>query len=88
LEIVPLACLLCWYTSPNLFGLFALDNILAQALCGEVQPDFLSETSISMPLAILMILVSSKGLRVKQGVYHQLLLSHLRKYVSSQSFSS
>ena len=48
--------------NPNLFGLFASGHISAQAFCGEVQPDFLSKPSISIPLAILMISMSSKGL--------------------------
>jgi hypothetical protein len=55
LEVVPLACLLCWYTNPNLFGLLASGHFSTQALCGEARPDFLSGPSISIPLAILMI---------------------------------
>jgi hypothetical protein len=62
LEVVPLACLLCWYNNPNVFGLFASKRFSAQALYVEAQPDFLSGPSISMRLAILMIPVSSKGL--------------------------
>jgi hypothetical protein len=33
----PLACLLCWYTSPNLFGLLASEHFSTQAFCGEVR---------------------------------------------------
>jgi hypothetical protein len=48
LEVVLLTCLLRWYNSPNLFGLFALGHISAQALCGAPRPDFLFRPSISI----------------------------------------
>jgi hypothetical protein len=82
------AYLLCWYNNPNLFGLFASGHFWAQALCGQSRPDFLSGPSTSMPCQSSWFRWPQKVWELKQGVHHQLLLSHLRKYISSQSCSS
>ncbi len=85
LEVVPLACLVCWYNSPNLFGLFASGHFSAQAFCCcyGVPLNFYLGPSASMLSAILMIPMSLKKIwELKQGVHHQFLLSHLGKYIS------